>query len=889
MKKRNRFILFIIIMFLWLSGYSQKDITFTVNGVSFKMIFVEGGTFTMGCTSEQGNCNIDERPAHKVTLSDFFIGEFEVTQELWYAVMGTNLQEQWLMHQLVERERLKKVGAYITHDVILGGELVFSAENHTKIISHLCGEGDNYPIYFINYKDCELFCNKLNQLLVNQLPEGYQFRMPTEAQWEYAARGGKKSKGYKFSGSDYIEEVAWYNLNSGETTHEVGKKFKNELGIYDMSGNVWEWCRDRYRENYYSKSPTTNPKGPNKGTQYVLRGGNWNINAENCHTTVRTKDAPIAYTTNYGFRLSLEPFLSGSELTGKFTTYQLTSGKNLTFKVNDIDFEMIFVEGGTFGMGSASKYIEVDFKTLVCDSNEMPAHKVKLSNFYIGKYEITQKLWQAVMGTTVRQQRDTVNKNWKIYSEGDNFPMYYISYEECIDFCEKLNQLLSEQLPVGYRFTLPTEAQWEYAARGGKKSKGFVFSGSNFINKVAWWEENSEKKLHEVGLKFSSELGIYDMSGNIWEWCKDWFAADYYTYGSTTNPQGPLTGVHRVLRGGSWDKEKWHTRVTTRYFYEPVGRSANVGFRIALEPEKENFDLKSLKNEFNKLSPKFTSINNKTFRIADLNFEMVFVEGGTFTMGCTSDTKDCFGNEEPTHSVTLSDFYVGKFQVTQGLWYAVMNTTLKQQHDLLNLDTPVHNEKDNYPQTNIREIELSLRHQSKYVVSFYGDGDNFPMYYINYKECEGFCEKLNQLLSKQLPEGYKFTLPTEAQWEYAARGGKKSKSYMYSGSDNILKIAWFEENSRDQTHEVGNKNKNELGIYDMSGNLWEWCKDWFDADYYDYSPSTNPTGPVYGYYRALRGGSWRSIPQGCRVSCRFRNLPNERASNCGFRIALVKD
>jgi formylglycine-generating enzyme required for sulfatase activity len=188
-----------------------------------------------------------------------------------------------------------------------------------------------------------------------------------------------------------------------------------------------------------------------------------------------------------------------------------------------------------------------------------------------------------------------------------------------------------------------------------------------------------------------------------------------------------------------------------------------------------------------------------------------------------------------------------------------MNTTLAQQRDLLDS-----------------------------TLAIYGEGDDYPMYYINYKECEEFCEKLNQLLSKQLPEGYKFSLPSEAQWEYAARGGKKSKGYTYSGGDNVWKVARYEENCKEKTCEVGTKNKNELGIYDMSGNVWEWCIDWFDGEYYNYSPSTDPTGPGYGYQRALRGGSWRSIPQGCRVSCRFKSSPNERASNCGLRLALVK-
>jgi len=861
MKKYYFLALFAILPFFFQKGYTQENLTFTVNGVPFTMIFVEGGSFIMGCTPEQGNCYEGERPTHKVTLPDFFMGEFQVTQKLWHAVMGANLQQQWLSHTIAERSNLIELARRLKSSAIkvntntfwdIG---VFTAEDYSKVITTLGSVGDNYPIYFISYSFCEIFCNRLNNLLSDLLPEGYKFRIPTEAQWEYAARGGKMSKGYTFSGSDHTNEVAWYDANSEEKIHEVGKKIKNELGIYDMSGNVWEWCRDRYNVNYYSSSPAVNPKGPDKGNEYVLRGGSWDQNEWACRNATRHRDDPAAYTANYGFRLALEPppKLTGSGFfgyTGNYTTSKLASGKNLTFRVNNVKFEMAFVEGGDFLMGCTSEQKN-------CDTIEKPAHSVKLSNYYMSKLLITQKLWQAVMGTTLQQQRDLANPNWGIYGEGDQYPMYYVSYEECKVFCEKINQLLYTQLPENYKFRIPTEAQWEYAARGGKKDQGYTYSGGNKISKAAWWEGNSDNRIRATGLKAKNVLGIYDMSGNVWEWCRDWFEEDYYSYGSTTNPQGPLSGTQRVLRGGSWNLKPWHSRVTTRYHYEPEARSSNVGFRIALEPAKALFDLISLKNAARTLSPQFSSEKIRYFKIDDMGFDMIFVEGGTFTMGCTSNPNDCFANEEPTHSVTVSDFYIGKIQITQQLWKKVMGTTLQQQLDSVNTNLELH-----------------------------GEGDLYPMYYINYTECVAFCENLNQLLSNQLPKGYKFSLPTEAQWEYAARGGKKSKGYVYSGGDNLVKIAWNEENS---TRETGRLKKNELGIYDMSGNVWEWCLDWFDGEYYNYSPSTDPTGPAYGYHRALRGGSWRSIAQGCRVSCRFKSSPNERASNCGLRVALVKE
>jgi len=254
MKHYYLFIFFAIVLFFSNYSYGQENLSFTVNDVSFTMIFVEGGTFVMGCTPEQENCYTGERPTHKVVLSDFFLGEFEVTQKLWQAVMGVDIKQQWLAHY--DGESIFKVQITIMEDSWWGPvPTVYvraTPEDFSKDISLLLpGVGDNYPMFLINYRDCELFCSRLNLLLADLLPEGYKFVIPTEAQWEYAARGGKMSKGFRFSGSDIVDEVAWYYTNSEKTTHEVGKKFKNELGIYDMSGNVWERCRDRYSESYY--------------------------------------------------------------------------------------------------------------------------------------------------------------------------------------------------------------------------------------------------------------------------------------------------------------------------------------------------------------------------------------------------------------------------------------------------------------------------------------------------------------------------------------------------------------------------------------------------------------------------------------------------------------
>ena len=249
---------------------ASQDRTFTVGGVSFKMIAVEGGTFTMGGTSEQGSDAYDwEKPTHSVTLSSYSIGETEVTQALWQAVMGqkpTSDGSQW---------------------------------------SSTYGLGNNYPAYYVSWHDCQGFIRRLNALT------GENFRLPTEAEWEYAARGGNKSRGYKYAGSNTLGNVAWYwdNIPSqssgsaGYGTQVVATKSPNELGLYDMSGNVWEWCQDC--DGSYSSGSQTNPTGPSSGDYRVRRGGDWLDYARACRVSNRFNTDPTFRRYAIGLRLAL--------------------------------------------------------------------------------------------------------------------------------------------------------------------------------------------------------------------------------------------------------------------------------------------------------------------------------------------------------------------------------------------------------------------------------------------------------------------------------------------------------------------------------------------------------------------------------------------------------
>lgn len=232
----------------------EKSREFCVNGVRFKMIYVEGGSFMMGAADDDSEALNDEKPRHKVMLDSYYIAETQVTQALWEAVMGSNPSRF---------------------------------------------EGANRPVECVSWYDCQEFLKKLDALT------GMQFRLPTEAQWEYAARGGKCSKGYKYAGGNNLDSIAWWDGNSNHETHDVKQKQPNELGLYDMTGNVWEWCNDWFDDSYYANSLEHNPQGPGLGYNRVVRGGSWGFDARCCCLPYRVSESPDYRYHVIGLRLAL--------------------------------------------------------------------------------------------------------------------------------------------------------------------------------------------------------------------------------------------------------------------------------------------------------------------------------------------------------------------------------------------------------------------------------------------------------------------------------------------------------------------------------------------------------------------------------------------------------
>ena len=557
--------------------HQDEHLVFNVGNASFKMIRVDGGTFMMGNNSGKSN----EKPVHEVTLSPYYIGETEVTQALWRAAGCINR----------------------------------SYYKNSKL-----------PVHDVMWLECQEFIRRLNVLT------GYRFSLPTEAQWEFAARGGNESKGYPYAGSDDIGPVAWYHDNSnvdGTWMHEVATKQPNELGLYDMSGNAMEWCLDRYYA--YSGGAQVDPAWPgveDASDDCVVRGGSCFTAANECRITARDFCWNELREVHNGLRLALQddrPVALGvSEdnvemMEGEVATVSITNGSGsyhascsdgnvaasyiedsklyivamwsgtATFTIWDdqsdlqarvlvrvgkectvgnVTFKMMPVEGGTFMMGNTR---EQDVSTVNGLESPEPVHEVTLSSYSIGQTEVTQKLWTAVMG---------YNPSYFINPQG---PVEDMSWDECQEFISRLSEL------TGLHFRLPTEAEWEFAARGGNRSKHYRYSGSRYLNEVAWNDDNAHNGQggglygpQTVALLLPNELGLYDMSGNIRELCHDWYAP--YSAEPQTNPKGPETGDKRVIRGGSFaDDGNECSCAGRRHTYSwPFDGGNLVGFRLAM-------------------------------------------------------------------------------------------------------------------------------------------------------------------------------------------------------------------------------------------------------------------------------------------------------------------
>ena len=753
-------------LFFCAKGETSKNMTIPLSDtVSLDMIWVEPGTFLMGSPEDElGRAN--DETQYEVTLTKgYWLGKFEVTQAQYEAVMGKN-PSNW--------------------------------------------KGADLPVEKVTWNDAMEFCAILtaSEKAAGRLPEGYEYTLPTEAQWEYACRAETTTalnSGKNLSDQEQcpeMDEVGWYKYNCDDKTHPVGQKLPNAWGLYDMHGNVREWCLDWYKYAYPT-SAVTDPTGPETGTFRVIRGGCWSSEASRCRSAYRSNSFPGGKSNIYGFRVALAPV-------------SFVPGKNITVPLSeDVSLDMIWIKSGTFMMGSPEDELG--------RSKSETQHQVTLTKgYWLGKFEVTQAQYEAVMGKNP--------SNWK----GSDLPVESMTWFDAKEFCAKLTAIEREagRLLEGYEFTLPTEAQWEYACRAGTTTA--LNSGKNLsdmyecpeMDEVGWYDGNSDDTTHPVGQKQPNAWGLYDMHGNVNEWCLDWLG-DYPT-SAVTDPTGSVAGEYRVMRGGSWFDFASGSRSAFRDRSYPDTGWGLAGFRLALV-----------------YNPSITIPLSDT---VDLN--LIWIKPGTFLMGSPENELGRDYNETQ-HQVTLTKgYWLGKYEVTQAQYEAVMGTN------------PSWNE-----------------------------GADLPVEWVSWNEAMEFCAKLtaSEKAAGRLPEGYEYTLPTEAQWEYACRAG--TTTALNSGKNlsdmnqcpEMDEVGWYDGNSDKKTHPVGQKLPNAWGLYDMHGNVHEWCLDWYGA--YQTSAVTDPEGPAEGEGRVARGGNRHRYASGCRSA--KRNFSSSTSTSLGFRVALA--
>jgi formylglycine-generating enzyme required for sulfatase activity len=532
-----------------------------ITGMEF--VWIEGGCFQMGSPESEVGRGADEGPVHQVCVDGFWMGKYEVTNKQY---------RKW--------QREHNSGMY-------------------RIISL---NGDNQPVVNVSWNDAKAFTVWLTQQYKGNKPlplpggERYGFRLPTEAEWEYAARA--RTTTARFWGDDPHEACRYANVQDQTTaqkfswivehkckdgyaaTASVGKFAPNQFGLYDMLGNVWEWCADWYDAQYYAQSPSKNPLGQLSGDSRLVRGGAWSGEPTFIRCAVRRGSAPVYGFDAVGFRVVISATLT-STVTPTLTTTETptstptpvpptptpvptTPPQPKAWKDPVTGMEFVWIEGGCFQMGSP----ESEAEHLL---GEGPVHSVCVDGFWMGKYEVTQAQWQKVM------------EQYQSYSsfKGETLPVESVSWDQTQEFLRKLNGQSGQNLPIaGGVFRLPTEAEWEYACRAGTQTAYSFGDDAGKSGDYAWYHENSDMQTHPVGQKQPNAFGLYDMHGNVREWTSDWYDENYYAKSPQSNPQGPsFSGVYRVTRGGDWLQDASQMRSAYRGEEFSSGGSV-VGFRV---------------------------------------------------------------------------------------------------------------------------------------------------------------------------------------------------------------------------------------------------------------------------------------------------------------------
>jgi formylglycine-generating enzyme required for sulfatase activity len=794
------------------------------NGLEMKLVWCPPGTFTMGSPNEEKDRDSNEDPVEVTLTRGYWLGKFEVTRAQWKQVMGNEPWTGWIRAKL----------------------------------------GDDVPATFIRWKDALEFGRKLTEQEreAGRLTETWQYTLPTEAQWEYAFRAETKGR-YPFEDSESSrEEHGWWPSMSAymfprgdeyaRLTHPVGQKKANPWGLYDMYGNVKEWCRDDYKE-----------KLPGGFDPEVHGWGGLRVNRFGRRSAGRNGDDPNTLHNDVGFRVVLGPATqtSGAERIAASEPENRPRGAPAAMigavagderDDNWLKLKLVWCPPGTFTMGSPKDARERDF-------DEGPAAVTLTRGFWLGKYEVTQAEWERVMDSLP----------WKPYRnarEGDNYPAVYVRWDAALAFCRKLTALERKagRLPDDWEYTPPTEAYWEYACRAGTETAYGFGDAATRLGDFAWWgraadggSARNEPFAHPVGARQQNAWGLCDMHGNVAEWCRDVYQKKLP---GGEDPEVVFPGAsNRVVRGGAWITDSFRCRSAYRV-WESSGRYSPIqGLRIALSPVSE-----VVAPPQPALDPDVAAKIGSEREDNGLTMKFVWCPPGRFTMGSPKAEQNdpvVQYNESQVQVALSEEYWLGKYEVTQGQWKQVMSGARLPWWGMGSLL----------------------------------EGDDVAAAFVGWDLAIAFCRKLTEMERKagRLPKEWEYTLPTEAQWERACRAGSETAYSFGNDPSELGEYAWIRGNTyaakEPFAHRVGQKKPNVWGLHDMHGNVAEWCRDGF---VHIVPGGSDPEVAARDTTHVLRGGGWSDRPARLRSAFRQRHsLAGAAAgvgSEIGFRVALSR-
>jgi len=848
-------------------GYGDPAPMFSfAGGATLPMVFIPAGSFTMGSPAAEAGRGSTEGPQHTVTLTaPFHLSATPVTQQLWSALMGSNPSA---------------FGAFPMN-----------------------------PVESVSWNELSAFLSALNAATEGRRPLGTAFRLPTEAEWEYAARAGS-AEPYFWGGPDgplSIHTFAWFAGNAAGTTRTVATKAPNAWGLYDMSGNVWQWCQDWFGP--YGADPATDPGGPAFGAGRVLRGGGFSYDPGYLRSAARAFADPASAFNALGFRVALA---GGAPVIAAGPASQtIFRGDPVTFTVLATGTGPLHYQWKLNGNGFGP-----DADRLTIDSAD---------ESYAGSYTVTvsNAVGSATSGPAVLTIKPppvlespfiTVPPMPQIVSEGDTVtftvtatgsaPLHYHWKKDGGDVGGDADSLTL----TGVRFADAGQYSVAVSNMVGTWTSGPATLTVNPAVVITTQPAGTEVL---VGDGFSLSVAAAGAAPLHYQWKRDGTvvgadASQFAVASALPGDAGSYTvTVHNTV--GSAISAAATVAVTTQpvapaITAQPAGQTVSAGFGVTFSVaasgtrplhyqwKRGTTGVGGDAASFSLASAQGADAGSYTVTVSNAGgsvtsdpalltvqggapsftlpggvpLALCVIPAGSFTMGVpAAEHGVSYPEEGPQHTVAISrTFYMGSFEVTQAQWKAV---------------------KGNNP--------------SSFSIAGGGastDDLTRPVEQVSYLDIAGpggFLAALNALTTAGRPAGMVFRLPTEAEWEYAARAGTTTRFFW--GDDPSYSefgpYAWWRANSGAITHGTGElKTPNAFGLYNVSGNVWEWCQDYYDASYYANSPLTDPPGPAGGTERMLRGGdglAWDMFA--ARSGMRLKLPPDQSSYMLGFRLALA--